>query len=146
MVLPLVLPPTVLGYYLLVVIGTHGILDDDAGGLGLLHQIGEREDRVARHHALGVVPAQGDLPAGLAADHARVGDAARQRLAQEVSHQLAHGPAIGRVRQVAGLLRTEMGLRRGHGTHELGALRAGTVEVGEEIARARRGPSRTRWG
>ena len=32
-----------------------------------------------------------------------------------------------------------MGLRRGHGTHELGALSAGTVEVGEEIPRGGNG-------
>ena len=58
------------------------------GGLGLLHQIGEGEDRVAGHDPLGVVPPQGDLAARLAADHAGVGDAARQRLAEEVGHQL----------------------------------------------------------
>ena len=67
------------------------ILEHDAGGLRLLHEVGEGEDRVARHDALGVVPAQRDLPAGFAPDHAGVGDAARQGLAQEVRHQLAHG-------------------------------------------------------
>jgi hypothetical protein len=116
----------------------HRILDHAGRGLGLLHEVGEGQDRVAGDNALGVVAPQGDLAAGLAADHPRVRHAARQAFAQEVRHQLAHATAIGRVGEIADLLGTEVGLRRDR-ARQLGTLVAGPVEVGEEVARGREG-------
>ena len=51
-----------------------------AGGLGLLHQIGEREDGIPRDDALGFASPQGDVLTRLAPYYARVGHAALECL------------------------------------------------------------------
>ena len=75
------------------------VLDHDPRHLGLLHEIGEGEDRVARHDEVGIVPPERHLAAGLAADDASVGHAFGQRLTQEMGDDLAASRGAGWNRQ-----------------------------------------------
>ena len=74
------------------------------------------------------------LRLGLAPDDAGIRHAAGQRLAEEVGDDFLHLAPLGGVRQVPGLVRTEMNPGGRDRPEQLGALRVGPLELGKELA------------
>jgi hypothetical protein len=88
------------------------VVNDGAGGLGLLHEIGEGLNRIARHDLLRFATAKGHSRAGFAPHDAGVGDTPGERLREEVGHHFLQLPPLAPVGQIVGLARRELHPRR----------------------------------
>ncbi len=103
--------------------------------LGAVQQIREGEDRVAGDDLLDFAPAEAHLPARLAAQHAGIRHAARQHLREEVGHHRLHRPSLLLVGQEGRLAAAHRHPGSRDGADEVGSLRLGPLQLGEERAR-----------